>query len=112
VFGLGTKIVMHHPQSLTALQSRPSRISAAEREYILRQSRCLDALNEYFAEARKTLELVRLSRAAPLSIAERLELIAQRDREAEAQSSFVKARKLLLHTVKLSCTAAKTNRLQ
>jgi hypothetical protein len=74
---------------------------AQEREYALKQGRCLAALEEYFAEARKTVDLIRLCRREPGSmVAAKCQIRAQRDREAASYRSYTQARKLLLHTVK------------
>jgi hypothetical protein len=97
---------------ITAFLEEPSGnayLPVEEREYSLKQCRCLDALDEYFAEARKTVELIRQCQSQPRGIAQQLQIMAQRDREAEAQRSYTQARKLLLHTAKVSCVPSKRN---
>ena len=97
------------PSLLLERPSRQRHLPAPEREYALKQSRCLDALEAYFAEARKTMELLEQSRSQPSSLAERGQLLAQRDREAEAQRRYLHARKLFLHLAKISCGPSQRN---
>jgi len=53
-------------------------------EHALKQRRCLDALQEHFAEAQKTVALIRQCPKKPRSAAEHHQILVQRDREAEA----------------------------
>jgi hypothetical protein len=79
----------------------------SEREYVLKQRWCLQALHTYFTEAQNTVELIRQHCQEPTSIAKHLQVIAQRDREAEAQREYLQARKLLLHIAKISSLPSK-----
>jgi hypothetical protein len=82
---------------------------AQQREHALKQRRCLDALQEYFAEARKTVALIRRCPPKPRSVAEHLQIVVQRDREAETQRRYRQARKLLLQAAQVSCWPGKRN---
>ena len=97
------------PSVLLERPSRQRHLLAQEREYTLKQSRCLDALEAYFAEARKTMELLEQCRRQPSSLAERGQLLAQRDREAEAQRRYLHARKLFLHLARVNCGPSQKN---
>jgi hypothetical protein len=89
--------------------SGKTNLSARQREYILKQRRCRDALKEYFTEARKTMALMKQCLKEPRNIAAYLQVIAQRDREAEAQRHYLQTRKLLLQAAKVSCLPNKRN---
>jgi HPt (histidine-containing phosphotransfer) domain-containing protein len=84
-------------------------LAAHRLEDALKQRRCLDALQEYFAEAQKTVALVRRYPKEPRSAAEHHQILVQRDREAEAQRRYLQVRKLLLHAAKVSCLPGKGN---
>lgn len=83
--------------------------SARQREYILKQRRCHDALKEYFTEARKTMALMKQCLKEPENLVAHLQVTAQRDREAEAQRRYLQTRKLLLQAAKVSCLPSKRN---
>jgi len=97
------------PSALLEKPPRQRHLLAPEREYALKQSRCLDALEHYFAEARKTVELIGRCRSRLSSLAERGQLLAQRDREAEAQRRYLHARKLFLHLAHINCGPSQRN---
>jgi hypothetical protein len=85
-------------------------LPARKREDALKQRRCLEALQAYFAEARNTIKLIRQHQKKPGSIAEHLQILAQRDREAEAQRRYLQARKLLFQAANVSCLPGRNQR--
>ena len=68
------------------------------------QRECAAALEVYIFEADKLCDMLLCSINEPETVADRLDLISQRDSESRAQIEYQRARKLLLHAVHLSCT--------
>lgn len=99
------KVIVNSPCLHRQIEKTDSLVS--EREYALKQRWCLQALQAYFIEAQNTVELIRQHRQEPKNIAKQLQIMAQRDREAEAQREYMQARKLLLHVAKISSLPSK-----
>ena len=72
---------------------------------------CAAALELYIFEADKLCDMLRCSIDQPETVTEHDALISQRDSEGRAHTEYLRARKLLLHAVHLSCPTQTSYRM-
>ncbi len=69
--------------------------------FALFHASCISALKTYVAEAEKFCEMLSESQGEARNVIEDIDLIAQRDRESEAQVDYIRARKRLLRASRI-----------
>ena len=78
------------------------RIIRQQGRFLDRYNECLTALETYMAEAHKLCDLLEACNGNAATVAEHLELAAQRDRENDSCLDYRRARSRLLHTAWLN----------